>query len=70
MIGLLFEYGCDPTKRNKKKQTPQDMCQNNLDLFTLIENLYFNQKVRSIGFLHFFLTIIIGKSVQYYKVCY
>ena len=45
MVELLFEYGCDPNKRNKKKQIPQDNCSNNPDLSRFLQELCSSQKV-------------------------
>lgn len=46
IINLLFEYGCDPNKKNKKKLTPRELCQNlNPELHQYLINLSSSQKV-------------------------
>jgi len=47
IINLLFEYGCDPNKKNKKKLTPRELCQNTSpELYQYLINLSSSQKVR------------------------
>ncbi len=45
MIGLLFEYHCDPNKKNKNKKSAYDLCEGNPKLLQYLEQLYSKSKV-------------------------
>jgi len=47
MINLLFEFDCDPTKRNKRKLTAFEVTQNQ-ELIEMLRNLHSKQKVSRI----------------------
>jgi hypothetical protein len=52
MIGLLFEYHCDPNKKNKNKKSAYDLCEGNPKLLQYLEQLYSKSKV---NFFHQFM---------------
>jgi hypothetical protein len=61
MINLLFEFNCDPTKRNKRKQTAFDVTQNQ-ELVDILKGLHSKQKVLKTFLFLFFRTLNITSS--------
>jgi non-canonical poly(A) RNA polymerase PAPD5/7 len=44
MIQLLISYNCDPSKKNKKRQSCFELCPSDTELMTFIHQLYSKQK--------------------------
>ena len=42
MVKLLLEHGCDPKKKNKKKQNLRDVCKENSEILGLIRDRFNN----------------------------